>query len=46
MPYESFERIQPGRSDLEVTRLGFGVTSIGDLSSAEALIAADAPTPT
>jgi len=34
MPYEPFERIRIGRSDVEVTRLGFGAASIGGLFSA------------
>jgi D-threo-aldose 1-dehydrogenase len=31
MPYEPFDRVRLGRSDVEVTRLGFGAASIGGL---------------
>ena len=33
MPYEPFERIRIGQSDVEVTRLGFGAASIAGLFS-------------
>ena len=31
MPYDPFTRIRIGRTDVEVTRLGFGSASIGGL---------------
>jgi D-threo-aldose 1-dehydrogenase len=34
MPYEPFDRVRLGRSDVEVTRLGFGGASIGGLFAA------------
>ena len=34
MPYEPFERVRVGRTDVEVTRLGFGAASIAGLFSA------------